>query len=58
MNSLQAIADSPMVYRLGWILLHSIWQALAVAIGLAVLLPALRRRACRADMPSRAACCC
>ena len=57
MNSLQAIADSPMVYRLGWILLHSIWQALAVAIGLAVLLPALRT-APAPDMPSRAAPCC
>ena len=58
MNSLQAIADSPMVYRLGWILLHSIWQALAVAIGLAVLLPALRRAAPVPDMPSRAVRCC
>jgi beta-lactamase regulating signal transducer with metallopeptidase domain/thiol-disulfide isomerase/thioredoxin/protocatechuate 3,4-dioxygenase beta subunit len=48
MNSLQAITDSPMVYRLGWILLHSVWEALAVAIGLAVLLPALRRRGARA----------
>ncbi len=58
MNSLQAIADSPMVYRLGWILLHSVWQVLAVAIGLAVLLPALRRRGARAGYAVSCARCC
>jgi beta-lactamase regulating signal transducer with metallopeptidase domain/thiol-disulfide isomerase/thioredoxin/uncharacterized GH25 family protein len=54
MNSLQALSDSPLIERLGWILLHSIWQALAVAIGLAVVLPAVRKRGAQAGY---AVCC-
>src|SRR4051812_45637996 len=48
MNALQAFTDSPMVQRLGWTLLHSIWQALGIAIGLAVALPIVRRAGARA----------
>jgi beta-lactamase regulating signal transducer with metallopeptidase domain/thiol-disulfide isomerase/thioredoxin/uncharacterized GH25 family protein len=47
MNSLQALIDSPVIERLGWTLLHSVWQGLAVAIALALLLPATRRRGAR-----------
>jgi len=43
-----------MIERLGWTLLHSTWQGLAVALFVAVILPAIRRRAARA---AYAVCC-
>jgi len=54
MNSLHELAQSPLVERLGWTLLHSVWQVLAVAACLAALLPAVRRRSAQA---SYLACC-
>ncbi len=48
MNVLEALARSVLVQRLGWTLLHSLWQVLAVAIGLALVLAAVRRRGPRA----------
>jgi beta-lactamase regulating signal transducer with metallopeptidase domain/thiol-disulfide isomerase/thioredoxin/uncharacterized GH25 family protein len=54
MNLLQALAESPVIQRAGWTLLHSAWQGLAVAIGLALVLPAVRRRGARA---AYAVCC-
>jgi beta-lactamase regulating signal transducer with metallopeptidase domain len=48
MNSLQTFADSPIVHRLGWTLLHSAWQGLAVATLLMICLRATRRRGARA----------
>ena len=54
MNALQTLVDSPVIERLGWTLLHSVWQGLAVAIVLALCLPLLRRRGARA---SYGACC-
>jgi hypothetical protein len=43
MNALQTLVESPVVQRLGWTLLHSAWQGLAIAIVLVILLPAPRR---------------
>lgn len=54
MNLLRTLVDSPVIERLGWTLLHSVWQGLAVAIVLALCLPALRRRGARS---SYGACC-
>ena len=54
MNFLQALANSPVIERAGWTLLHSAWQGLAVAIGLAIVLPAVHRRGARA---AYAVCC-
>ncbi|HXY35185.1 MAG TPA: M56 family metallopeptidase, partial [Planctomycetaceae bacterium] len=48
MNWLSTLIDSPVIERLGWTLVHSLWQGLAVAIVLALALPALRRRGARA----------
>lgn len=44
MSVLQRIAASALIDRLGWALLHSLWQVSVVAIGLALILPALRKR--------------
>jgi hypothetical protein len=54
MNSLQIFIESPVIERLGWTLLHSAWQGLGVALVLALLLPAIRRRGARA---AYAVCC-
>jgi beta-lactamase regulating signal transducer with metallopeptidase domain/thiol-disulfide isomerase/thioredoxin len=37
-----------MVQRLGWALLHSVWQVLAIAISLALVLPLVRKRSAHA----------
>lgn len=54
MNAVRTLVDSPVIERLGWALLHSVWQGLAVATVLALCLPLLRRRSARA---SYGACC-
>ncbi len=54
MNVLQALGESPVIQRLGWTLLHSLWQASAVAALLALVLPALRKCTART---AYAACC-
>jgi beta-lactamase regulating signal transducer with metallopeptidase domain/peroxiredoxin/protocatechuate 3,4-dioxygenase beta subunit len=41
------LIESPAVERLGWTLLHFVWEALAVALLLAVVLRVLRRRDAR-----------
>jgi beta-lactamase regulating signal transducer with metallopeptidase domain/uncharacterized GH25 family protein/thiol-disulfide isomerase/thioredoxin len=46
--NLQALAESPVIQRFGWTLLHSSWQGLAVAVGLVLILPGIRRRGARA----------
>src|SRR4051794_17679441 len=43
-NLLHRLLESPPVYRLGWALLHSLWQGAAVALLLGLLLGALRKR--------------
>ena len=54
MNLLQGLIDSPLVNRIGWVLVHSLWQLAAVALVLSVVLSFLRNRSARA---SYAACC-
>jgi len=44
MNSLEVIADNPLIYRLACGLVHSLWEGLLIAAALALLLPALRGR--------------
>jgi len=43
MNALTDILSHQVVYKLGWTLLHLLWQAAAVALLLAILLRLLRR---------------
>ena len=45
---LTSILDSPVVYRLGWALIHSLWLGAAVVAALAGLLALLRRRSANA----------
>ncbi len=40
----QALAASPLFYRLGWTLLHSLWQGTAIACLAWIALAAMRRR--------------
>jgi len=42
MNLLHQFQASPMIQRLGWTLLHSLWQGAVIAMLLAVLLPLTR----------------
>jgi beta-lactamase regulating signal transducer with metallopeptidase domain/uncharacterized GH25 family protein len=44
MNLLRAALESPLVNRIGWTLLHFLWEAAVVAALLAVILAILRRR--------------
>jgi bla regulator protein blaR1 len=49
MNLLRTlVVESPAVHRLGWTLLHSIWEGLVIAILLAVALAVMRRRSAQA----------
>jgi len=48
LTTLRDVADSPLAERLGWTLLHSVWQGAAVAVGLALALILLRRRSAQA----------
>lgn len=48
MNLLSDMLSSAIVQRLGWTLLHSVWQLVLVAILLSALLAALRRRSAEA----------
>ncbi len=48
MTSLETFFASPVVHRLGWMLLHSLWQLVLVAVLLAATLVALRRRSANA----------
>lgn len=43
MNLLHSMLESPIVHRLGWVLLHSLWEGTGVAAVLAVVLACLRR---------------
>src|SRR5438477_11823167 len=43
MASFLDLLDQPLLQRLGWTLVHSVWQGIAVAILLAIALLALRR---------------
>jgi peroxiredoxin len=43
-NLLRSVFESPTVYRLGWALLHFLWEGALVALLVAVVLAALRRR--------------
>lgn len=42
--TLHAWLDSPISVRLGWTIIHSLWQITLIALLLAITLPALRRR--------------
>lgn len=44
MVTLENILSEPLIYRLGWVLVHFIWQGVVAAILLAVALQILRRR--------------
>ena len=44
MSALQWIADQSWVIALGWTLVHSLWEGLAVALVLAIALRAMRSR--------------
>ena len=43
MRTIEALLASSAVHRIGWALLHSLWQSAAVALVLAVMLRRLRR---------------
>lgn len=44
MNLIKTAFDSPIVFRLGWTLLHFVWEGALIALMLAALLAVLRRR--------------
>jgi len=44
MNVLHLILESPAAQRLGWTLLHFVWQGVAVALVLRMLLAAMHHR--------------
>src|SRR5690348_11672795 len=46
--TLERLLSDPLVERLGWMLLHSVWQALAAAAALAIALVLLRKRSANA----------
>lgn len=48
MRSLSGILDQPVVARLGWMLLHSLWQGAVVAAVAVMVLRGLRRRSASA----------
>ena len=48
MNSLAAFLTGPLAERLGWALLHFVWEGAVIAVMLAVALRALRRRSAAA----------
>jgi beta-lactamase regulating signal transducer with metallopeptidase domain/WD40 repeat protein len=48
MNVFSPLVDSPWADRIGWTLVHSIWQVAAIAAGFAVLLLMLRNRSANA----------
>jgi beta-lactamase regulating signal transducer with metallopeptidase domain len=48
MNAVAGFLSDPVVQRLGWVLVHSLWQEALVAILLAAVLRGLRREAPRA----------
>ena len=48
MNSLAAFLPGPLVERLGWALLHFVWEGAVIAVMLAVALRVLRRRSAAA----------
>ncbi|HEX4792478.1 MAG TPA: M56 family metallopeptidase [Humisphaera sp.] len=54
MSLLHSLLESPLIQRLGWTLLHSLWQMTVAGLVLAVALVALRNRAAQA----RYACAC
>ncbi len=54
MTFFQTLLEQPIMTRLGWVLLHSIWQVAAVALLLALVLVFCRKRGARANY---AACC-
>jgi beta-lactamase regulating signal transducer with metallopeptidase domain len=47
MNFINLIISQELVYALGWAVVHSLWQAAAVALLLAVVMLALRRQAAK-----------
>jgi len=48
MSNLTDILSSPIMQRLGWAIVHSLWQVGAVALGLAIILGVMRRSSSRA----------
>src|SRR5215510_12408331 len=48
MNTIWAIIDHPLAERIGWILLHSLWQGALIGAGFALLRLALRRQSAHA----------
>ena len=48
MTPLETLVDAPVVHRVGWMLLHSLWEVTLVGLGLAVVLVLLKRRSANA----------
>ncbi|PYJ00834.1 MAG: hypothetical protein DME25_19670, partial [Verrucomicrobia bacterium] len=48
MNSLLALLNHPLAHRLGWVLLHSLWQGALIAAAFGLVRLALRRRSANA----------
>src|SRR5947207_9654255 len=48
MSALEWIGKFPVVDALGWTLVHSLWQGCAIAIGVAIVLRAMRARSAQA----------
>ena len=48
MSILSSVLDHPFIYRLGWVLLHSVWEGALVAVGFGLLRSGLRRRSANA----------
>ena len=48
MSSLLALLNHPLAHRLGWVLLHSLWQGALIAAAFGLVRLALRRRSANA----------
>ena len=43
MNAILFLARDPLVQRLGWVLIHFLWEGAGIGLALAILLPLLNR---------------
>ncbi len=51
--TIESLMGSPTIHRIGWVLLHSLWQSTAVALMLALVLRRLHRWLSRGPLPGR-----
>ena len=47
MNFIQEIISENLVYALGWTVVHSLWQAMLVAIGMAFAMLSLQKKSAK-----------